>query len=135
MGEGENEAGVLLAVAYPDRVGVRRSKGGNFQLSGGVGAASVPGSDPLARAEVLAIAEMTSGDVGGGARNDRVRLAAPVPLTALEPDGDRPGCLADALCRRRDSVVGEREQGGGGPATAVRGRRGASGVSLPADAG
>ena len=103
LGEGENEAGVLLAVAYPDRVGVRRSKGGNFQLSGGVGAASVPGSDPLARAEVLAIAEMTSGD-GGGGRNDRVRLAAPVPLTALEPDGDRPGCLADALCRRRDSV-------------------------------
>ena len=101
LGEGENEAGVLLAMAYPDRVGVRRSKGGNFTLSGGVGAASVPGSDPLAREEVLAVAEMTSGDVGGGARNDRVRLAAPVPMTALEPDT---GCLADALCRRRDSL-------------------------------
>ena len=122
LGEGVNEAGVLLAMAYPDRVGVCRSRGAAFQLSSGKGAATVPRSDPLARAEVLAIAEL-AGDLATGSRNDMVRLAAPVPLTALEPADDmaddaaggigrssrdggrRGGCLAELLCERRDNVA------------------------------
>ena len=85
LGEGSDEAGVLLAMAYPDRVAVRRNTGGVFQLSNGNGAASVPKVDALANEDVLAIAELTGDTTGGGARNDRVRLAAPVPLAALEP--------------------------------------------------
>ena len=108
LGERDDEAGVLLALAYPDRVGVRRSKGGAFALSNGKGAASVPSSDVMSREDVIAIAELGGG--GGGdaaARNDRARLAAPVPLAALLPaSGDAPaGCLHDALCETRDVVA------------------------------
>jgi ATP-dependent helicase HrpB len=111
LGEGCDECGVLLAMAYPDRVAVRRSKGGAFQLSSGNGAASVPKFDAEAREEVLVIAELTGDAAGGGARNDRVRLAAPVPLAALEPPApgaagdDGGGCLAEHLCEWRDAVM------------------------------
>ena len=100
LGEGVDEVGALLAMAYPDRVGVRRSGRGAFQLSGGSGAANVPDSDPLSREAILAVAEL-SGDVAGGARNDRARLAAPVPASALEPGG----CLHEHLCETRDRVA------------------------------
>ena len=42
-----------------------------------------------------------SGDVAGGARNDRARIAAPVPASALEPGG----CLHEHLCETRDRVA------------------------------
>ena len=110
LGEGVDECGALLAMAYPDRVGVKRARGsGAHKLSSGNGAATVPGTDPLAAAEVLAIADL-AGDAGGGygggagnftSRNDRARVAAIVPSAALEPGG----CLYDHLCASRDVVT------------------------------
>ena len=110
LGEGADECGALLAMAYPDRVGVRRSRGARaHRLSSGNGAATVPGTDPLAAAEALAIADL-AGDAGGGygagnvavsSRNDRARVAAIVPVAALEPGG----CLYEHLCVSRDVVT------------------------------
>ena len=110
LGEGMDECGALLAMAYPDRIGVKRARGsGAHKLSSGNGAATVPGTDPLAAAEVLAVADLTgdaSGGYGGSARNftsrnDRARVAAIVPSAALEPGG----CLYDHLCVSRDVVT------------------------------
>ena len=110
LGEGADECGALLAMAYPDRVGVRRARGARaHRLSSGNGAATVPGTDPLAAAEALAIADL-AGDAGGGygagnvafsSRNDRARVAAIVPVAALEPGG----CLYEHLCVSRDVVT------------------------------
>ncbi len=78
---GAEETGRLLALAYPDRIGKRRSATGErYQLSNGKGA-SLPEGDPLARHEWLAAAELD-----GQARQARIYLAAPVLLADLEQD-------------------------------------------------
>lgn len=67
--------GLLLAYAYPDRIGrARPGGGGRYLLSGGRGAAI---ADPcaLARSEFIVVASLDAGD-----RDARVQLAA-----ALEP--------------------------------------------------
>ncbi len=75
------ETGRLLALAYPDRIGKRRSATGErYQLSNGKGA-SLPEGDPLARHEWLVAA-----DLDGQARQARIYLAAPVLLADLEQD-------------------------------------------------
>jgi len=63
--------GEMVALAYPDRVALRR-KGGDarYHLSGGKGAV-VPGEDALAGQRLLAVA-----DLDGDAREARVRAAA-----------------------------------------------------------
>jgi ATP-dependent helicase HrpB len=95
-GAGESEIGLLLAAAYPDRVGVRKNRGGAFQLSGG-GAASVGSEhkdDPLLQSidksnEILIIVELAGDGAGNaGSRNDRIRMAAPIDRACFEgPDG------------------------------------------------
>jgi ATP-dependent helicase HrpB len=71
-----DDAGVLLALAYPDRIARRRETGQlAYQLANGKGAA-FGGPDPLARAEWLALAEVS----GEG----RIYLAAPAPLAQIE---------------------------------------------------
>lgn len=109
LGEGVDEAGVLLAMAYPDRLGVKRSRGsGAHKLSSGNGAASVPQFDALASAEVIAIADLSGDTLGSfagaganiGARNDRARVAAIVPPASLE----KGGCLHEHLCLTKDVV-------------------------------
>ena len=81
--------------------GFGRSGRGAFQLSGGSGAANVPDSgSAVSRGDFGGGG--TLGDVAGGARgNDRARLAAPVPASALEPGG----CLHEHLCETRDRVA------------------------------
>jgi ATP-dependent helicase HrpB len=63
--------GEMVALAYPDRVALRR-KGGEarFHLSGGKGA-ELPGEDPLAGQRLLAVA-----DLDGDTRQARIRAAA-----------------------------------------------------------
>ena len=109
LGEGVDESGVLLAMAYPDRIGVKRTRGnGAHKLSSGNGAATVPSTDPISTSEVVAIADLLGdalGSFGGGnsnigARNDRVKVAGVVPVTALEPGG----CLHAHLCATKDFV-------------------------------
>ncbi|GAB0112837.1 ATP-dependent helicase HrpB [Acidisoma sp. C75] len=72
------EPGPLIAAAFPDRLAQRRSEPGSFRLSGG-GGAKLPATDPLARANLLAVAalEMKTAPL--------IRLAAPLDPAALPP--------------------------------------------------
>ena len=74
----DHDAGALLACAYPDRVGRRRSSGDlRFQLSGGRGARFID-LEPLAAEEYIVAAELD-----GAGTDARIHLAAPVHLEDL----------------------------------------------------
>ena len=76
---GEASAGVLLALAYPERVAKNRGGAtGAFLLANGRGAQVDPAS-PLAREPYLAVAELT-----GSAAAGRILLAAPIMLAEIE---------------------------------------------------
>ncbi|MEE3045137.1 MAG: ATP-dependent helicase HrpB [Pseudomonadota bacterium] len=74
-----DEVGLLLAFAYPDRIGERR-KGANarYRLSGGRGGV-LPNEDSLASEAYIAVAELD-----GQAREAKIYLAAPVARATLE---------------------------------------------------
>ncbi|TDF92391.1 ATP-dependent helicase HrpB [Paenibacillus piri] len=72
-----NDCGLLLAFAYPDRIGQRRSSG-RFLLSGGRGA-YIAQQQPLSDAAYLVAA-----DLDGHGPESRIDLAAPVSLQELE---------------------------------------------------
>ncbi len=71
--------GVLLALAYPDRLALPRDgeRPGVVLLANGRGAALDP-EDPLVAAEALVVAHLD-----GDRRQARIRLAAPLPRAAL----------------------------------------------------
>jgi ATP-dependent helicase HrpB len=77
QGEGELSTGVMLALAFPDRVARNRGNG-SFLLANGRGAA-VEQTSALARAPFIAIAELT-----GTAASGRILLAAPITLEEIE---------------------------------------------------
>ena len=83
-GEVQTEAaelsiGVLLALAYPERIAKNRGgAAGAFQLANGRGAQVDPAS-PLARAPFLAVAELA-----GSAAAGRILLAAPITLAEID---------------------------------------------------
>ena len=67
------DTGLLVALAYPDRIAQRRSgTRGQFRLASGRGA-TLPESDPLAGNDFLAVAT-----VDGAGANARIFLAAPL---------------------------------------------------------
>jgi ATP-dependent helicase HrpB len=73
------ETGVLLSLAYPERIAQRRAGGtGRYLLRNGLGAFVDP--QPLAGEEFLAVAALE----GGRGREPRIALAAPLSLEALE---------------------------------------------------
>lgn len=72
----EDDAGAILALAYPDRVS--RSRGGSFTMVNGR-AAVVDAASALAREQFLVIA-----DVSGAAGRAQVLLAAPIALGDIE---------------------------------------------------
>lgn len=75
------EVGRLLALAYPDRIALRRpGSAPRYQLSNGKGAL-LREEDALARQDWLAAA-----DLDGKSREAQMYLAAPVDLSALEND-------------------------------------------------
>jgi ATP-dependent helicase HrpB len=71
-------AGVLAALAYPDRIGRSRDVSGRYVLSNGRGARFTE-PQPLARSEFLVAAE-----VDGAERDARIFLAAPIELADIE---------------------------------------------------
>jgi ATP-dependent helicase HrpB len=76
---GEATPGLLLALAFPDRVAQRRTnRAGAFLMANG-GAAMVDPADPLAREPFIAIAE-----TAGAADQARVLLAAPISREDIE---------------------------------------------------
>jgi ATP-dependent helicase HrpB len=71
-------AGILVALAYPDRIAHARGRGdGAYLLANGRGA-GLDRSDPIARSEFLGIADLDLGD-----RDARVYAAAPLSRAAL----------------------------------------------------
>ena len=82
-GIGEDSApdvspGVLIALAWPDRIAQARGSRGRFRLSGG-GGAILPEHDPLAREDFLAVAT-TDGATG----DQRIFLAAALSRDEIE---------------------------------------------------
>jgi ATP-dependent helicase HrpB len=75
--EGELAPGVMLALAFPDRIARNRGNG-SFVLANGRGA-SIDQTSALARAPYIAVAELT-----GTAANGRILLAAPIAQTDIE---------------------------------------------------
>lgn len=76
--------GVLLALAYPDRIARSRGAGGTFLLANGRGASLDPAS-ALSREPYLAVAE-----IAGTAAQGRILLAAAITLAEIEAlFGDR----------------------------------------------
>jgi ATP-dependent helicase HrpB len=74
-----DQVGVLLALAYPDRIARGREAGsGRYVLSNGRGA-RLEGAQSLARSEFLAVADLDAAE-----REARIFLAAPLGRAALE---------------------------------------------------
>ena len=69
--------GIMLALAFPDRVAKNRGNG-SFVLANGRGA-SVEQTSALAKSPYIAVAELT-----GTAANGRILLAAPITQTQIE---------------------------------------------------
>jgi ATP-dependent helicase HrpB len=73
------DAGLLLALAYPDRIGrAREGGGGRYLLSGGRGALFAEAS-ALARSEFIVVAALDAGE-----REARIQLAAALDRNLLE---------------------------------------------------
>lgn len=70
----ESDAGVMLAFAYPDRVGQSRGREGAFKLANGKGCV-IDAAEPLSQSPYIVVADVT-----GKAANARVQLAASIGL-------------------------------------------------------
>lgn len=76
----DGDPGRLIAAGFPDRIAQSRGGRGSFRLAGG-GSAILPDGDGLAANPLLAVAALDIGRDGVA----RVRLAAPLSMTALPP--------------------------------------------------
>jgi ATP-dependent helicase HrpB len=74
----EVPTGVLVALAYPDRIARKRGTGQRYQMASGVGAVLAE-HDSLGKSEWLAIAQLD-----GAAGDGKTRLAAPLALQQIE---------------------------------------------------
>ncbi len=93
------QAGLLLAFAYPDRIGRRRSEeSGRFLLANGRGACFA-GPQSLAREDFIVAVDLDDRE-----REARIRLAAPLERSELEKH------LAERIETVRSVVWSEREQ-------------------------
>jgi ATP-dependent helicase HrpB len=88
-------AGILLALAYPDRIGKRRHHSADrYQLSGGRGA-RLRDNDTLLGQDWLAAAQVDTGHSSSGTHEGRIFLAAAVTQQDLEHH------LADRIVQRQ----------------------------------
>ncbi|BDA51196.1 probable pre-mRNA-splicing factor ATP-dependent RNA helica at N-terminal half [Coccomyxa sp. Obi] len=78
--------GVLIAVAYPERIAQRQSRGNRdrpgYTMASGTSVRLPSPGDPLGREDLLAVA--SAGGLQEGARNNSISLAAPLDAAALE---------------------------------------------------
>lgn len=111
-----DDAGSLLAWAFPDRIAQSRGSGGRYLLSGGRGAVLVDAQN-LSKSEFLVVAELDDSD-----REARIRLAAPIDKETLEEQ------FADSISQnvriewdaRENAVVAQSEKRLGALQLAVR---------------
>jgi ATP-dependent helicase HrpB len=73
-------SGLLLALAYPDRIAQSRGGYGRYLLSNGRGA-RLPPAQSLAKEEFLVVADLDAGE-----REALIRLAVPIDAATLEED-------------------------------------------------
>lgn len=73
----EEQAAILLALAYPERIAMKRKRG-SFRMANGRGA-FIPDKDPLADQGFLAI-----GAISAGQANARIYQAAPLTFAQIE---------------------------------------------------
>ncbi len=102
-----NTVGLLVALAYPDRIAQRRPGGtAQYRLANGRGAILDP-SDVLAREPWLAVA-----DLDGDRRDARVFLAAPVVLSELLQEFATDIVMDETITwdERQQSVVARRQR-------------------------
>jgi ATP-dependent helicase HrpB len=110
LGNGEsidaNETGSLLALAYPDRIAQSRGTLGQFRLAHG-GGAELSASDPLAKEEFLAVAELD-----GDRKSARIFLAAPLSREAIEEDFADQIATADSIewDAQSEAVIAQRRR-------------------------
>jgi ATP-dependent helicase HrpB len=76
-GGGGADIGLLIALAFPDRIAKARGKPGEFLMANGR-AAALDAADGLARAPFLAVAE-----IAGGGATARILLAAPLTIEEI----------------------------------------------------
>jgi len=93
-----SHAGLLLAFAYPDRIGQRRGTEGRYRLANGRGAVFA-GAESLARQEFIVAVELDDRE-----RDARIRLAAPIARAEIE------ACFADRLETTQSIEWSERDQ-------------------------
>jgi ATP-dependent helicase HrpB len=128
-----DHSGAVLALAFPDRVAIRRRQPGQFQMRSGTGA-WVPATDPLANEDFVIAA-----DVDGNRSSARVRIGAAISaaeLIASLGDNIRPGARAHVgqaarrpRCPRNDAARVDAARRAVPPGTSGRGhRRGASSI-------
>ncbi|WP_319498569.1 ATP-dependent helicase HrpB [uncultured Cohaesibacter sp.] len=91
------EAGRILALAYPDRIAMRRGAEGRYLLASGRGGVLQP-DDPLNAEQFLVVA-----DLQGAAANARITLAAPITRKIIEDDFADLITEAEAISFDRDS--------------------------------
>jgi len=103
---GPDDIGVLAALAYPDRIGLRRKgEAPRFVLSGGKGAI-LPDNDPMANARLI-----VATDLDGDPREARIRQATPISDAQLRDTfGDQIGWAHLCLWSRREGRVLTRKQ-------------------------
>ncbi|MDO8362156.1 MAG: ATP-dependent helicase HrpB [Actinomycetota bacterium] len=92
-----DRCGVVLALAYPDRIAVRRSQPGQFQLRTGASAWTPP-TDPLADERFVVAA-----DLDGKRDNARIRIGAALDVQEVITS------LADQI-ERRESLVWDKQR-------------------------
>ncbi|NAZ37212.1 ATP-dependent helicase HrpB [Rubellimicrobium sp. CFH 75288] len=100
------EPGAMAALAYPDRVGLRREgEAARFLLSGGRGAVVAAG-DPLGAGRLI-----VATDLEGGGEEARVRAGLPLSEAGLrEVLGERVREVAEAVWSAREGRVRARRQ-------------------------
>ena len=76
-GDDSDDTGVVVALAFPDRIGQQRGSASSYRLASGRGA-ELPTGDPLVGSPWLAVADVDGEPAGG-----RVHLAAPLEQTRL----------------------------------------------------
>jgi ATP-dependent helicase HrpB len=104
--DGPDDIGTLAALAYPDRVGLRRKgEAARFVLSGGKGAV-IPDGDPLAGARLI-----VATDLDGDPREARIRQGTALSESALRAAfGDQIAWHDHCAWSRREGRVETRRQ-------------------------
>ncbi len=91
--------GSLLALAFPDRIGMKRAGQANKYLLSGGGGASLSETDPLAKSELVVVAECSSRD-----RDAKIFLAAEISRSEIE------SIFEDKLKPKRELFWSDREE-------------------------